>query len=58
MKTNDTVVAEVLNDGEVIVYEPSLFDSADVGPFIDLWGPMEDRNFFEATITLTPLQER
>lgn len=52
------VVAEVHKDGDVIIYEPSAFDRDDVASFLDLWGPMEDRNFFLVQLTIEPLKEQ
>lgn len=51
------VVAEAHANGDVIIYEPSAFDADDSASYIDLWGPMEDRNFFLVQLTLTPRQE-
>lgn len=51
------VVAEVHKNGDVIIYEPSAFNSDDVAEFLDLWGPMDDRNFFLVQLTIAPLQE-
>lgn len=52
-----SVVAEVLSDGDVVIYEPGAFDENDCAGFMDLWGPMDNRHFFLATLTLTPRQE-
>ena len=57
MILNSVVVAEVHKNGDVVHYDPSAFGVDDVAAFMDLWGSMEDRNFFLATLTLTPLQE-
>jgi hypothetical protein len=55
----DTVVAEVTRDGTIITYDPTDFDIEECGVFLDLWGPMDDRNFFIATrvTTIIPLKE-
>lgn len=57
MRLSAQTVCEVLQDGEVVLYDDSSFDEEDASDFIDLWGPMENRNFFIATLTLTPTQE-
>lgn len=54
--TDQTVVCEVLRSGEVISYEASIYDAEDAADFVTST-PAEDRNFFLATFTLTPLQE-
>lgn len=56
MKIDQQAVFEVFQDGEVSMYESS-FSVDDAATFIDQWGPMEDRNFFLAIVTLTPIQE-
>lgn len=51
-----TVVCEVFRSGEVATYEASVYDAEDAADFVTS-NPAEDRNFFLATLTLTPLQE-
>lgn len=52
-----TVVAEVLNDGQVIVYDKDVYELDDAAQFLSYYDPTESRNFFLATFTLIPLQE-
>jgi hypothetical protein len=52
MIVGTTVVAEVLNDGDVIFYERNSFNLDDCADFIDYF--QTNRNFFLATLTLAP----
>jgi hypothetical protein len=51
------IVAEVQSDGLVVIYESYEFDCDDAAELLDHIGGTEDRHFFLATLTLTPLQE-
>lgn len=55
MIDNQTVVCEA-SGADVIIYEASQFGVNEAAEFMERWKVVEDRNFFVAKMTLTPLE--